>query len=78
MTFGTFQVDSPHIFIIATINQEKTLNRFVINARWQPTLENQEIQQKIDEFNFDYTEMTQALSTSNGHEETKENIDNAI
>ena len=63
-----------HIFDIANSNQDKNLDKFLINKRWQPPhIEDEELQNQIDKFSFDYQEITQAITGQNTNsEESKE------
>lgn len=51
-----------HIFSLSNVNQEKDLQRFVINSRWQPPLlNNNELQAQIDGYNFNPNKVAKLL-----------------
>ena len=53
-TYYTYGLIYRHIFALANANQEKDLEKIVINIRWKPPiLDNQELIYQIDNFNFD-------------------------
>ena len=65
-------IDLQAIFAFANANQEKDLEKFLINIRWKPPiLNNQELISQIDNFNFDSDKITQALP---GYQENLEGI----
>ena len=63
-----------HIFALANINQDKTLNKLKINSRWfPPKLLNFSFQMENDNFSFEIEQVKKYLVQNNKKTEDEEN-----